>query len=34
MEQNIAWISHPIPKEFWLELKRKDLLRRDAPVPT
>ena len=34
MEQNIAWTSHAIPKEFWQELKRKDLLRRDAPVPT
>ena len=34
MEQNIAWISHPIPKKFWQELKRKDLLRGDAPVPT
>jgi D-threo-aldose 1-dehydrogenase len=34
MEQNIAWISHPIPKEFWQDLKRKDLLRGDAPVPT
>lgn len=34
MEQNIAWISHPIPKEFWQELKHKNLLRGDAPVPT
>jgi D-threo-aldose 1-dehydrogenase len=34
MEQNIAWTSHPIPKEFWQELKRKNLLHGDAPVPT
>ena len=33
MEQNIAWISHPIPKDFWAELKHKKLLREDAPVP-
>ena len=23
MEQNIAWISHPIPKDFWQDLKHK-----------
>lgn len=34
MEQNIAWISHPIPKDFWQDLKHKGLLRNDAPVPT
>jgi D-threo-aldose 1-dehydrogenase len=34
MEQNIAWISHPIPNELWQELKRTQLLRGDAPVPT
>jgi D-threo-aldose 1-dehydrogenase len=34
MEQNIAWASHPIPKDFWQELKHKGLLRGDAPVPT
>lgn len=33
MEQNIAWISHPIPLDFWAELKHKGLLRQDAPVP-
>lgn len=33
MEQNIAWISHPIPKDFWQDLKHKGLLRNDAPVP-
>ena len=34
MEQNIAWISPPIPLAFWQDLKRKGLLRQDAPVPT
>ena len=34
MEQNIAWISHPIPKDFWQDLKHKGLLRGDAPIPT
>jgi len=34
MEQNIAWISHPIPKDFWQDLKHRGLLRKDAPVPT
>jgi D-threo-aldose 1-dehydrogenase len=34
MEQNIALVSHPIPKDFWQDLKRKGLLRQDAPVPT
>lgn len=33
MDQNAAWISHPIPKDFWNDLKDKGLLRRDAPVP-
>ncbi|MCX7347808.1 MAG: aldo/keto reductase [Alphaproteobacteria bacterium] len=33
MQQNIDWISHPIPKDFWAELKHKGLLRKDAPVP-
>ena len=33
MDQNVAWISHPIPNDFWQELKHKELLRADAPVP-
>lgn len=33
MEQNIAWVSHPIPKDFWRELKQAGLLREDAPTP-
>jgi D-threo-aldose 1-dehydrogenase len=34
MEQNIALVAHPIPKDFWQELKREGLLRQDAPVPS
>jgi D-threo-aldose 1-dehydrogenase len=33
LEQNLAWFSHPIPSDFWAELKRRGLLREDAPVP-
>lgn len=33
LEQNLAWFSHPIPPEFWADLKAKGLLREDAPVP-
>jgi D-threo-aldose 1-dehydrogenase len=33
MEQNIAWVSHAIPKDFWQDLKRAGLLRQDAPTP-
>jgi D-threo-aldose 1-dehydrogenase len=33
LEQNLAWFSHPIPAEFWAELKRRGLLRENAPVP-
>jgi D-threo-aldose 1-dehydrogenase len=33
MDQNIAWISHPISTAFWQELKRRGLVRQDAPVP-
>lgn len=34
MDQNIALVAHPTPKDFWQELKREGLLRQDAPVPT
>lgn len=34
LQQNLDWFSHPIPTEFWAELKHKGLLRNDAPVPT
>ncbi|MEJ8846981.1 aldo/keto reductase [Variovorax rhizosphaerae] len=33
LEQNLRWFSHPIPPELWRDLKRKGLLREDAPVP-
>ncbi|TNC72774.1 aldo/keto reductase [Rubellimicrobium roseum] len=33
LDQNLAWFSHPIPPEFWADLKAKGLLREDAPVP-
>jgi D-threo-aldose 1-dehydrogenase len=33
LNQNLAWFSHPIPADFWAELKHKGLLRADAPVP-
>lgn len=33
LEQNLDLINAPIPTEFWDELKRKRLLREDAPVP-
>ena len=33
LDQNLAWFSHPIPAVFWADLKRKGLLREDAPVP-
>lgn len=33
MDRNLAWASHPIPGEFWQDLKRQRLLRQDAPVP-
>ncbi len=33
LQQNLAWFSHPIPPDFWADLKAKGLLREDAPVP-
>ena len=33
LQQNFAWLSHPISTEFWPDLKSKGLLRDDAPVP-
>ncbi|MCV2870353.1 aldo/keto reductase [Defluviimonas sp. WL0002] len=33
LQQNLAWFSHPIPAEFWSDLKAKGLLREDAPTP-
>lgn len=33
LEQNLAWFSHPIPSDFWSELKAAGLIRQDASVP-
>lgn len=33
LDQNLAWFSHPIPADFWAELKAEGLLREDAPTP-
>jgi D-threo-aldose 1-dehydrogenase len=33
MNQNLALMSHPIPSDFWRELKAQGLLRQDAPTP-
>ncbi len=33
LEQNLAWISHPIPSGFWSDLKGQGLLREEAPTP-
>jgi D-threo-aldose 1-dehydrogenase len=30
---NIAGVRHPIPADFWAELKRERLIRADAPTP-
>ncbi|UCI25700.1 aldo/keto reductase [Mesorhizobium sp. B2-8-5] len=33
LEQNLSWFSYSIPGDFWKDLKKKGLLREDAPVP-
>ena len=33
LRQNLDWFRHPIPADFWAELKAKGLLREDAPTP-
>ncbi len=33
LERNLTWFSHPIPADFWAELKEMKLLREEAPVP-
>ena len=33
LEKNLDWFSHPIPADFWAELKHDGLLREDAPTP-
>ena len=30
--ENIQMIMHPVPKEFWIDLKNKGLLHPEAPV--
>jgi D-threo-aldose 1-dehydrogenase len=31
--KNLEWFGHPISGEFWADLKKKGLLREDAPTP-
>jgi D-threo-aldose 1-dehydrogenase len=33
LDQNLKLIAHPIPADFWTELKRRKLVREDAPTP-
>lgn len=33
LEKNLEWFSHPIPSGLWADLKKKNLLREDAPTP-
>ena len=33
LKNNLEWFSHPIPSEFWADLKAKRLIRDDAPTP-
>ena len=33
LQKNLDWFSHPTPPEFWRDLKKKGLLREDAPTP-
>lgn len=33
LRQNLVWFNHPIPDEFWADLKANGLLREDAPTP-
>jgi D-threo-aldose 1-dehydrogenase len=33
LKQNLEWFQLPIPAEFWSDLKKKGLLREDAPTP-
>jgi D-threo-aldose 1-dehydrogenase len=34
LEENLRMARHPIPADFWRELKTERLLRSDAPVPS
>lgn len=33
LQKNLDWFSHPIPDDFWAELKSKGLLDEGAPTP-
>jgi D-threo-aldose 1-dehydrogenase len=33
LQQNLAWFQQPIPADLWVDLKRRGLLRDDAPTP-
>lgn len=33
LRQNLDWFAYPIPEEFWATLKKRGLLREDAPTP-
>ena len=33
LKQNLDWFDYPIPSALWTDLKRKGLLRDDAPTP-
>lgn len=33
VEQNLAYLRHPIPAALWAELRQENLLEADAPVP-
>lgn len=33
LDRNLEWFSHPIPANFWSELKAGGLIREDAPIP-
>ena len=34
LRQNAAWLEHPIPAEFWQDLRAAGLIREEAPTPT
>ncbi|HZU43228.1 MAG TPA: aldo/keto reductase, partial [Terriglobales bacterium] len=33
MEENFRLISHPIPKDFWSDLRRAGIIPDEAPTP-
>lgn len=33
LQKNLEWCSHPIPSDFWADLRSAGLLREDAPTP-